>query len=62
MNARFKIDGIAKNMENHYRILKARYIEIKKVKELSGVGWDDDTLDPIVAFTYAEAWCYKFFK
>ncbi|KAH7679037.1 hypothetical protein IHE45_06G033000 [Dioscorea alata] len=41
------------------KTLKARYVEIKKARELSGAGWDDEnkmiTLDPIVAYTYTEA-------
>ncbi|XP_039138787.1 uncharacterized protein At2g29880-like [Dioscorea cayenensis subsp. rotundata] len=59
VNSRFNTDFSAENVENHYRTLKSRYVEIKKVRDLSGAGWDDATktitLDPIVALTYIEA-------
>ncbi|XP_039138769.1 uncharacterized protein LOC120276102 [Dioscorea cayenensis subsp. rotundata] len=59
VNTKFNTDFTAENVENHYRTLKARYVEIKKARDLSGAGWDDETkmitLDPIVAFTYTEA-------
>ncbi|XP_039140442.1 uncharacterized protein At2g29880-like [Dioscorea cayenensis subsp. rotundata] len=59
VNARFNTEFSAENVENHYRTLKSRYAEIKKVRELSGAGWDDATktitLDPVVALTYIEA-------
>lgn len=61
VNTRFKTDFSPKNVENHYRTIKARYAEIKKAKELSGASWDDATktiiLDPIVALTYIEVIC-----
>lgn len=41
--------------------LKARYVEIKKAKDLSCAGWDDEikmiTLDTIVVITYIEVNC-----
>ncbi|XP_039130813.1 uncharacterized protein LOC120267181 [Dioscorea cayenensis subsp. rotundata] len=59
VNTKFNTDFTAENIENHYRTLKARYVEIKKARDLSGAGWDDETkmitLDPIVVFTYTEA-------
>ncbi|XP_039115840.1 uncharacterized protein LOC120251371 [Dioscorea cayenensis subsp. rotundata] len=59
VNARFNTEFSAENVENHYRTLKSRYAEIKKVRELSGARWDDATktitLDPVVALTYIEA-------
>lgn len=58
INGRFGIDFTAKNVENHYRTLKALHVKIKKMRDLRGAGWDDETkkitLDPIVALTYAE--------
>ncbi|KAJ0968767.1 hypothetical protein J5N97_021644 [Dioscorea zingiberensis] len=32
----------ADNVENHMRTIKQRYQELKKVMELSGVGWNDE--------------------
>ncbi|KAH7663054.1 Myb/SANT-like domain-containing protein, partial [Dioscorea alata] len=59
VNEKFATDFTTENVENHYRTLKARYVEIKKARELSGAGWDDEnkmiTLDPIVEYTYTEA-------
>ncbi|XP_039134234.1 uncharacterized protein LOC120271626 [Dioscorea cayenensis subsp. rotundata] len=59
VNTKFNTDFTAENVENHYRTLKARYVEIKKARDLSGAGWDNETkmitLDPIVAFSYTEA-------
>ncbi|KAH7663734.1 Myb/SANT-like domain-containing protein, partial [Dioscorea alata] len=59
VNSRFGTEFSAENVENHYRTLKSRYTEIKKVRDLSGAGWDDATktitLDPMVALTYVEA-------
>ncbi|KAH7669179.1 Myb/SANT-like domain-containing protein, partial [Dioscorea alata] len=59
VNSRFNTEFNAENVENHYRTLKMRYAEIKKVRDLSGSGWDDATktitLDPMVALTYIEA-------
>ncbi|KAH7688926.1 Myb/SANT-like domain-containing protein, partial [Dioscorea alata] len=59
VNSRFNTEFSAENVENHYRTLKSRYAEIKKVRDLSGAGWDDVTktitLDPMVALTYIEA-------
>ncbi|KAH7669120.1 Myb/SANT-like domain-containing protein [Dioscorea alata] len=58
VNSRFDTEFSAENVENHYRTLKSRYTEIKKVRDLSGAGWDDATktitLDPMVALTYVE--------
>ncbi|XP_039120076.1 uncharacterized protein LOC120256443 [Dioscorea cayenensis subsp. rotundata] len=58
VNVKFNTEYTPENVENHYRTLKARYAEIKKVKDLSGAGWDDTTktmiLEPVVAFTYIE--------
>lgn len=58
VNTRFNTNFTTENIENHYRTLKARYIEIKKAKELSGASWDEEnkviTLDPVVATTYTE--------
>lgn len=58
MNARFNTNFSVENVENHYMTLKGRYMEIKKARDLSGVGWDDKNkviiLDPIVAFMYTE--------
>lgn len=49
---------MAESVEKHYGTMKARYIKIKKMNQLSDVGWDDATktitLNPIVPFTYAE--------
>ncbi|KAH7690398.1 Myb/SANT-like domain-containing protein [Dioscorea alata] len=60
VNEKFGTDFTTENVENHYRTLKARYVEIKKATELSGAGWDDEnkmiTFDPIVAYTYTEAY------
>lgn len=62
VNTKFNTDFTAENVENHYRTLKARYVEIKKARDLSGAGWDDETkmitLDPIVAFTYTEVYFF----
>ncbi|KAH7681163.1 Myb/SANT-like domain-containing protein [Dioscorea alata] len=59
VNSRFGTEFSAENVENHYRTLKSWYNEIKKVRDLSGAGWDDTTktitLDPMVALTYVEA-------
>ncbi|XP_039121005.1 uncharacterized protein LOC120257637 [Dioscorea cayenensis subsp. rotundata] len=59
MNAIFNTNFSVENVENHYMTLKGRYMEIKKARDLSGVGWDDKNkviiLDPIVAFMYTEA-------
>ncbi|KAH7685606.1 Myb/SANT-like domain-containing protein, partial [Dioscorea alata] len=59
VNSRFNTEFNTENVENHYRTLKTRYAKIKKVRELSGAGWDDATktitLDPTVALTYIEA-------
>ncbi|XP_039134144.1 uncharacterized protein LOC120271521 [Dioscorea cayenensis subsp. rotundata] len=59
VNSRFDIDFSAENVENHYRTLKSRYVEIKKVRDLGGAGWNDAmktiTIDPMVALTYIEA-------
>ncbi|KAH7679248.1 Myb/SANT-like domain-containing protein [Dioscorea alata] len=59
VNSRFDTEFSTENVENHYRTLKSRYNEIKKVRDLSGAGWDDATktitLDPMVALTYVEA-------
>lgn len=56
INTRFKTNFTPENVENHYRTLEAQYVEIKKIKELSGAGWDDETktitLDLVVALTY----------
>ena len=64
--ARFNTDFTVENAKHYYRSLKARHIEIKNVKKLSSVGWDDltkrITLDLIVAFNYIEIKCYKFIK
>lgn len=37
VNTKFNTDFTAENVENHYRTLKARYVEIKKARDLSGV-------------------------
>ncbi|XP_039133280.1 uncharacterized protein LOC120270346 [Dioscorea cayenensis subsp. rotundata] len=59
VNARFKTNYTAYNVENHYRTLKARFCEIKKAKGLSGAGWNDAekiiTLSAEVYKTYTEA-------
>ncbi|KAJ0965638.1 hypothetical protein J5N97_026776 [Dioscorea zingiberensis] len=59
INARFGTDFTPESVENHYRTLKIRYLEIKKAKELSGAGWNDElkmiTLDPVVCKLYVEA-------
>ncbi|XP_039140460.1 uncharacterized protein LOC120277670 [Dioscorea cayenensis subsp. rotundata] len=59
VNSRFNTEFSGENVENHYRTLKSRYAKIKKVRDLSGAGWDDATkiitLDPMVALTYIEA-------
>ncbi|XP_039133563.1 uncharacterized protein LOC120270578 isoform X2 [Dioscorea cayenensis subsp. rotundata] len=59
VNARFNTNFTPENVENHYRTLKVRYMEIKKARDLSGADWDDKNkviiLDPLVAFTYTEA-------
>lgn len=58
VNTRFKTDFTLDNLENHYRTLKTQYAEIKKVRELSGAGWDDRmktiTLDHVIALTYID--------
>ena len=36
INAKFGTDFTPENVENHYRALKARYVKIKKVRDLSG--------------------------
>lgn len=58
VNAKFGTHFTLENGENHYRTLKAWYIEIKKVIELSRASWDDDKkmimLDPIIVYTYTE--------
>ncbi|XP_039119012.1 uncharacterized protein LOC120255182 [Dioscorea cayenensis subsp. rotundata] len=58
MNTKFNTNFIVENVENHYQILKSRYVEIKKARDLSGAGWDDEPkmiiLNLIVAFTYTE--------
>ena len=58
INARFNTDFTIKNVDNYYRTFKAWYMEIKKAKDLSGVGWDVEIkmimLDPIVALTYVK--------
>ena len=62
VNAKFSTSFTPENVENHYRTLKALYNEIRKIRDLSGAGWEDEnkliTLDPIVAFTYTEVVCY----
>ncbi|XP_039143525.1 uncharacterized protein LOC120280675 isoform X1 [Dioscorea cayenensis subsp. rotundata] len=59
VNARFNTNFTPENVENHYRTLKVRYMEIKKARDLSGAGWDDENkviiLNPLVAFKYTEA-------
>ena len=58
VNTRFKTDFSLENVENHYRTFKAQHAEIKKMKELSGAGWDDGTktitLDQVVVLAYIE--------
>lgn len=58
VNAKFGTDFTPENVENHYRTLKARYVEIKKAREISGARWDAEnkmiTLDPIGTYTYTE--------
>ncbi|XP_039127572.1 uncharacterized protein LOC120263676 [Dioscorea cayenensis subsp. rotundata] len=59
VNAHFRTNFSTDNVENHYRTLKARYVEIKKVKVLSGARWDDQNkviiFDPLVVAAYVEA-------
>ena len=62
INTRFNTDFSSENVENDYRTFKARYAEIIKVKDLSGIGWDDAAkiiiLDPAVALTCIEVNLY----
>lgn len=58
IHTRLKIDFILNNVGSHYRTLKAWYDEIKKVKGLSGIGWNDETkmitLNLVLASMYIE--------
>lgn len=39
---KFKVICSDSNVENHLRTLKTKYATIKRLKELSGVGWDNE--------------------
>lgn len=58
MNVKFQTNFTSQNIKNHYRTLKARYVEIKKAWDLSGVSHDEKNKmiipDQIVVFTYTE--------
>lgn len=63
LKAHFIFENIVKD---DYRYLKARYIEVKKGKKMSRVGWDNEmkmiTFDPITCFMHTEVSWYKFIK
>ncbi|OAY75999.1 hypothetical protein ACMD2_26347, partial [Ananas comosus] len=42
VNAKFNTTFDAENVENHMRTLRAKYAEIKKCKEISGAGWNEE--------------------
>lgn len=41
VNTRFGTDFNAENVDNHMRTLRAKYVEIKKCRDISGAGWDE---------------------
>ncbi|OAY74950.1 hypothetical protein ACMD2_00694 [Ananas comosus] len=41
VNTRFGTDFNAKNVDNHMRTLRSKYVEIKKCRDISGAGWDE---------------------
>ncbi|KAJ0985961.1 hypothetical protein J5N97_004317 [Dioscorea zingiberensis] len=59
VNNHFNTNFTPENVENHYRTLKSRFSEIKKARDLSGAGWNDElkmiVLDPIVCKVYTDA-------
>ncbi|MQM15996.1 hypothetical protein Taro_048952 [Colocasia esculenta] len=42
VSEKFKVTCSDSNVENHLRTLKTKYAAIKKLKRMSGVGWNDD--------------------
>ncbi|MQL85088.1 hypothetical protein Taro_017601 [Colocasia esculenta] len=42
VSEKFKVTCSDSNVENHLRTLKTKYAAIKKLKGMSGVGWNDD--------------------
>ncbi|MQM08880.1 hypothetical protein Taro_041738 [Colocasia esculenta] len=42
VSEKFKVTCYDNNVENHLRTLKTNYAAIKKLKGMSGVGWNDD--------------------
>ncbi|MQM20056.1 hypothetical protein Taro_053069, partial [Colocasia esculenta] len=42
VSEKFKVTCSDSNVENHLRTLKTKYATIKKLKGMSGVGWNDD--------------------
>uniref|UniRef100_A0A1D1YC90 Uncharacterized protein At2g29880 n=1 Tax=Anthurium amnicola TaxID=1678845 RepID=A0A1D1YC90_9ARAE len=43
VSEKFKVVCSDSNVENHLRTLKTKYTAIKRLKSMSGVGWDNDT-------------------
>nr|CAD1830073.1 unnamed protein product [Ananas comosus var. bracteatus] len=61
VNAKFNTTFDAENVENHMRTLRAKYAEIKKCKEISGAGWNEELkmiiLEGPTYATYVEIIC-----
>nr|CAD1840727.1 unnamed protein product [Ananas comosus var. bracteatus] len=59
VNAKFNTTFDAENVENHMRTLRAKYAEIKKCKEISRAGWNEELkmiiLEGPTYATYVEA-------